>query len=188
MSVTAWGKPSWALVGNLASKARSLEPPKEFTLMPEGSLGLGSRELGKQKWALGIPGAAEHLSQWSMPWTAGCRESKALTYSFARNCDLVQGSSLFWASASSSAKPEHLLVTPGFPSRFQKSDLELMRVVSLVHPAPGSTGWFPPALGALSWVQVPNCPCPDAASDKNSGNPTRLCFHTFVVRCSSLPV
>lgn len=80
MRVTAPGEPPHVLVVNLASKDRSLQPPRQFALMPGRSLGLGSRELGKQKWALGIPKATEHPPQRSMAWTAGYRESKAVIY------------------------------------------------------------------------------------------------------------
>ena len=77
MRVSAPGEPPHVLVVNLASKDRSLQ---QFALMPGRSLGLGSRELGKQKWALGIPKATEHPPQRSMAWTAGYRDSKAVTY------------------------------------------------------------------------------------------------------------
>ena len=43
------------------------------------------------------------------------------------------------------------------PSRFLKSDLELMRIVSLIYLAPGPTSWFLPALGAGPHPSTPRC-------------------------------
>lgn len=143
MSVTALGKPSRALIGNLASKDRSLRPPWELTLMPGRVLGTGFQRAWQREMG---PGNSKG-NRASAPMASGLDSWLRRIKGYYMQARLVQDSSLFWASASSCAKPEHLLVTPRFPPGF-KSNLELMRVVGLVHPAPGSTGWFLPDPGA----------------------------------------
>ena len=137
MSVTALGKPSQALIGNLASKDRSLRPPWELTQMPGRVLGTGFQRAWQREMG---PGNSKG-NRASAPMVSGLDGWLQRIKGYYIQRRLVQDSSLFWASASSCAKPEHLLVTPWFPPGFE-SNLELMRVVSLVHLAPGSTGWF----------------------------------------------
>lgn len=111
--VTALGKPSRAPVGSTWGLARPL---------PQG----GSPPCqGRVPWdwapdaGPGIQGQQSTCPTGSMARTAGYRDSKAVLYSSIPNCDLVQDSSLVWASASSSARSEHLLVAPWFPLGFK---------------------------------------------------------------------